>query len=62
MELISFVVEVKSHCARRLCQTQAWRDRKLTRVNPRDTATLPSSIVLPVGVLQAIHAVDRMIP
>ena len=31
------------------------------RVNPRDTAAPPGSIVLPVGALQAIRALDRMI-
>ncbi len=30
------------------------------RVNPRDTAAPPGSIVLPAGALQAIRAVDRM--
>ena len=34
---------------------------QLIRVNPRDTAAPPGSIVLPVGALQAIVAVDRMI-
>lgn len=31
------------------------------RVNPRDTAAPPGSIVLPVGALQAIQAIDTMI-
>ncbi|MGO9108618.1 MAG: hypothetical protein ACLP9L_05230 [Thermoguttaceae bacterium] len=37
------------------------RGGRLIRVNPRDTAAPPGSIVLPVGALQAIRAVDRMI-
>jgi hypothetical protein len=37
------------------------RGGQLIRVNPRDTGAPPGSIVLPVGALQAIEAVDRMI-
>ncbi len=37
------------------------RGGQLIRVNPRDTDAPPGSIVLPVGALQAIGAVDRMI-
>ena len=40
------------------CEGQAGQ---LIRVNPRDTAAPPGSIVLPVGALQAIRAVDKMI-
>jgi NAD-dependent SIR2 family protein deacetylase len=34
------------------------RGGSLIRVNPRDTAAPPGSVVLPVGALQAIRAVD----
>jgi NAD-dependent SIR2 family protein deacetylase len=34
---------------------------QLIRVNPRDTAVLLGSIVLPLGALQAIEAVDKMV-
>ena len=37
------------------------RGGQLIRVNPRDTAAPPGSIVLPAGALQAIEAVDRMV-
>ncbi len=37
------------------------RGGQLIRVNPRDTSAPPDSIILPVGALQAIRAVDRMI-
>ncbi len=40
------------------CERQ---EGQLIRVNPRDTAAPPGSIVLPAGALQAIQAVDRMI-
>ena len=40
------------------CEGQAGQ---LIRVNPRDTEAPLGSIVLPVGALQAIRAVDRMI-
>jgi hypothetical protein len=40
------------------CEGQAGQ---LIRVNPRDTAAPPGSIVLPVGALQAIRAVDKII-
>jgi NAD-dependent SIR2 family protein deacetylase len=43
---------------RRECER---RGGQLIRVNPRDTGAPPGSIVLPVGALQAIEAVDRMI-
>jgi NAD-dependent SIR2 family protein deacetylase len=43
---------------RRECER---REGQLIRVNPRDTGAPPGSIVLPVGALQAIEAVDRMI-
>ncbi len=43
---------------RRECEN---RGGHLIRVNPRDTGAPPGSIVLPVGALQAIEAVDRMI-
>jgi hypothetical protein len=34
---------------------------QLIRVNPRDPEAPPGSIVLPVGALQAIQAIDTMI-
>ena len=37
------------------------RGGQLIRVNPRDTEAPPGSIVLPVGALQAIQAIDTMI-
>jgi len=40
------------------CERQVGR---LIRVNPRDTAAPPGSIVLPVEALQAIRAVDRIV-
>ena len=43
---------------RRECER---RGGQLIRVNPRDMAAPPGSIVLPMGALQAIQAVDRMI-
>ena len=36
------------------------RGGQLIRVNPRDPDAPPGSIVLPVGALQAIRAVDRI--
>jgi hypothetical protein len=49
----SGVPTVRQECERRGVQ--------LIRVNPRDTGASPGSIVLSVGALQAIEAVDRMI-
>ena len=46
-------VTVRQECER--------RGGQLIRVNPRDTRAPSGSIVLPVGALQAIEAVDRMI-
>jgi NAD-dependent SIR2 family protein deacetylase len=37
-------------------------DGQFIRVNPRDTNAPPGGIVLPVGALQAIRAVDRIMP
>ena len=36
------------------------RGGTLIRVNPRDTDAPPGSIVLPLGALQAIRALDKM--
>ena len=49
----------------RACPRCGWecesRGEQLVRVNPRDTESPPGTIVLPVGALQAIQAVDRII-
>jgi hypothetical protein len=39
------------------CETRGGR---LIRVNPRDTSAPPDSIVLPLGALEAIRAVDAI--
>ena len=58
LAIIEFGAGTGVPSVRRECERRGGR---LIRVNPRDTAAPPGSIVLPVGALQAIRAVDSII-
>ncbi len=58
LAIIEFGAGIGVPTVRCECECQ---DGQLIRVNPRDTEAPPGSILLPVGALQAIRAVDRMV-